>query len=635
MFDLQKTIFSLLFCTSIIAHAQYALYPRDYFQFPIKTGKRNYLSGNMGELRTNHFHGGLDIKTDQVTGLPVYASAEGYVSRIAVQHKGYGNVLYITHPNGLTTVYGHLEWFNQEISQYIKTILYKEQCNETDILVEKGALKVQKGQIVAFSGNTGSSGGPHLHWEIRDGEEHLLNPLFFNFPEIVDHEQPIINKIAIRTFGINSRIEGEFGRAEYIPIREINNHVLRFPIHAWGQLGLELCTYDKMDGTGNLYGISMIEMWVDKKKVFTHDIQRIGFEENPYINAHIDYEMAHKYKTFFQRCYVSDGNELKTYAVEKESGKININDTLTHEVMVKVVDAYRNFTLLNFKIKGTKNQQVRAATITKKSKKNRRVIPYLRHSEFENILKIECFGSRENFASLFFKTKKLKLDPAYVKNGEQVYLWDLREGLPDSVMVGNQKHRFTFEEVIPNKTAINYSSPAIDIIFPRKSVFDTLFLDLNYGDKIFSIQRPSIPLFAPVTIVLKPDFEIENKRKSAVYNLDFKKRTKFAGGIWNGNNIKFGTKIFGDFTIKTDTIPPKITYFKSIGKTQFFKMSDNLSGVQIWYGYLNGKFIVMHYEAKYNVIYTDLLDDNQLIKGDLLLGAVDNMGNWTEVKFKF
>jgi len=631
--NLKKIVFIFFSTLSLGIRAQYSVYDKDYFRFPIKPGQRNYLSGNMGELRTNHFHGGLDIKTDQRTGLPVYASADGYISRIGVQHKGYGNTLYITHPNGLTTVYGHLEWFGGEIGEYVKAFLYKEQCNETDLLIEKGKLDVVKGQIIAYSGNTGSSGGPHLHWEIRDENERLLNPLFFNFPEIIDSQQPIINKIALKTFDRESRVEGEFGRMEYIPVKEINNYVLRFPIHAWGWIGLELVTYDKMNDVGNLYGISLLELYFDKKKIFTHDIQRIGFEDNPYINAHIDYEMAHKYKTFFQRCYVSDGNELKTYKREKETGKLFINDTLLHDVSVKIVDSYRNTTTLNFKIKGTRNQVIK--TLAKTKNTPTKVISYLKHSEFENTLKIECLGNQENTASLFFKGKRFVIDPAYIKNNEQVYLWDLRMGLPDSVFAGKQKHYFTFEEIIPSNLAINYSSPQLDIAFPKKSVFDTVYLDINYRDQIFTIQRPTIPLFSPVSVTLKPDFEVLNKAKSAAYNLDYKKRGKYIGGLWVGNNIKFNTKIFGDFAIRKDTIAPRITYFKTIGKTIYFKISDNLSGVNHWYGYLNGQFILMHYETKYGIIFTDLLDDKLPIKGTMLVGAIDNMGNLTQSWFKF
>ncbi len=419
---------------------------------------------------------------------------------------------------------------------------------------------------------------------------------------------------------------------EFKPVKEINNYVLRYPIHAWGWIGLEIVAYDKMSDAGNFYGISLLEMKVDKKTVFTHDIQKIGFDENPYINAHIDYELAHKQKTFFQKCYVADGNELKTYKVDKENGKIFINDTLMHDVSVKIVDAYRNFVTLNFKIKGTKNQM--AWTQSPKSKRPKRVIPYLRHQEFENILKIECLGNSENTASLFFKSKKLILDQAYIKNNEQVFLWDLRMGLPDSVVAGKLTHYFTFKEIIPINLSINYSSPYVDILFPRKSVFDTLFLDIDYFDEVFTIHRPTIPLFSPVSITLKPDFEVINKEKAAVYNLDYKKRSRFAGGVWAGPSIKFGTKVFGDFTIKLDTVPPKITQLKTVGRTIYYKMTDNLSGIYHWYGYLNGKFLLLHYDAKYNIIFTDPQEDTY-IRGELLIGAVDNMGNATEVKFRY
>ena len=372
-----------------------------------------------------------------------------------------------------------------------------------------------------------------------------------------------------------------------------------------------------------------MEVFVDKKKIFTHDIQRISFDENPYINSHIDFEQAHKHKTFFQRCYIADGNELKTYKAEKNNGKFFISDSLTHEVTVKIVDAYRNTTTLNFKIKGTPHQ------MAKPTPKPKKVIPYLRHQEFENILKLECLGNSENTATLFFGPKKLIVDPAYTKNNEQVYLWDMRMGMPDSVQAGKMKHRFTFKEVIPSNLSINYSSKYIDIAFPKKSVFDTLFLDLDYSESVFTVHKPIVPLFAPVSITLKPEFQVENKPKTSVYNLDHRKRSKYAGGVWQGDVIKFSTKIFGDFTLLADTIPPKITYFKTVGKSKYFKMSDNLSGIYHWYAYLNDKFLLMHYEPKYNVIFTDPLDETEPIKGDLLIGAIDNMGNLTQVMFKY
>lgn len=631
--QLRLVQFFVLFIFCKIVEAQYSIYARDYFLFPIKPGQRNFLSGNMGELRTNHFHGGLDIKTDQKTGLPVYAAADGYVSRIAVQHRGYGNTIYITHPNGLTTVYAHLEWFNKEISDFITSILYEQQCNEIDYTLIPNVIKVKKGDTIAASGNTGSSGGPHLHWEIRDEEERLLNPLFFEFNEIVDRQNPIVNKIALRTLDINSRVEGEFGRVEFIPQKTLNQYELKYPIHVEGVIGLEIVSYDKMDDVANLYGVSLIEMYLDNKIIFTHDIQKIAFDENPYINSHIDYETALTKRNYFQKCYVADGNLLNTYKNMQNSGRIVVNDTLLHEVKVKITDAYRNYTTLVFKLKKSKNIKPKEKVVYQKKRKVK-AIPYLKHTEYENTLKIHSFGNESDIAFLYFKKSKVELNPSYSINNENVYLWDLRKKMPDSVVVGKSIHHFIFKEVIPSKNTINYTSENIDLIFARKTIFDTLFLDLEYKNKVFTIEKPTLPMFSPVTVVLKPDFEIVNKDKYSVYtSYGGGKRGKYAGGVWQGNNIKFSTKVLGDFVIEADSIPPKVAYFKTVGKSKYFKIGDADSGLAYWYAYLNGKFLLMHYEAKYNVIFSDP-NYHLPLKGELLIGAIDNMGNKVESKFK-
>ena len=150
-------------------------YPQDYFQSPLEIPL--ILSGTFAELRSNHFHSGLDIKTQQQSGLKVMAAASGFVSRIKVSHFGYGKALYITHPNGYTTVYAHLQNFNPEIDAYIKHRQYKNESYEIELFPKAGELLVNNGDIVAYSGNTGGSGGPHLHFEIRNKQEHPMNPM--------------------------------------------------------------------------------------------------------------------------------------------------------------------------------------------------------------------------------------------------------------------------------------------------------------------------------------------------------------------------------------------------------------------------------------------------------------------------
>ena len=164
-------------------------YPKDYFVKPLDIPL--ILSGTFGELRSNHFHSGLDIKTQQREGLNVYASAEGYVSRIKISHWGYGKALYITHPNGYTTVYGHLKKFSPTIEAYVKRHQYEKEKFQIQLFPKEDELKVTKKQVVALSGNSGGSGGPHLHYEIRDANARPTNPMLFGI-EIKDTKAPQI-----------------------------------------------------------------------------------------------------------------------------------------------------------------------------------------------------------------------------------------------------------------------------------------------------------------------------------------------------------------------------------------------------------------------------------------------------------
>ena len=167
-------------------------YPQDYFQSPLDVPLD--VSGSFGELRSNHFHSGLDFKTKGVEGLPVYAAGDGYISRIKISTFGYGKAIYITHPNGYTSVYGHLQKANGAIESFIKARQYKEQSYEVEMYLYPTELPVKKGDVIAFSGNTGGSGGPHLHFEFRNTKsEEILNPMHFGFKKIIkDERKPVI-----------------------------------------------------------------------------------------------------------------------------------------------------------------------------------------------------------------------------------------------------------------------------------------------------------------------------------------------------------------------------------------------------------------------------------------------------------
>lgn len=624
----------LLFLICFSANAQYPQYAKNYFLFPIKPGQKNYLSGSMGELRPNHFHGGLDVKTDQRTGLPVFASAQGYVSRIVISIKGYGNTVYIKHPNGLTTVYAHLEWYHGVLEKYVRKLVYEQQCNELDYVLMPNEIAVKKGDTIAYSGNSGSSGGPHLHWEIRDEDEKMMNPLFFTFPEIEDSQKPYINKFALRTLSTGARVEGEFGMLEFTPIKADGIYQCKFPVHAYGLIGLQLVAYDQMNGTGSRCGISKIELLVDGKITFVHDIQKIDFNENPLMNLHLDYHTNKNQGSYYQKCYISDGNTLNTYKTDKWKGKIAIYDTLTHTVSVRIYDSYRNFTILYFSIKGTPKQKTHLPIVLSKWRKNQKISSYMTIMDFENILKINATMPDSAPAYIYSRGEKKNLILQYKNQSTYTYLHDLRTFLPDSLVIGKLKKTFNYHSMLNPAIENNINLGIADVMFPQKSLHDTTYFQSSFANNILSIHDDSHPTIGYYQVILKTN-GVANKDKTSIYQMTGRKGMKHAGGEWIGNNIKFKTKYFGSFGLYTDTILPQISFHKKVNQTLYFKTSDNLSGITQWYGYLNGKFIFLHFDPKFHVIFTDLPSDILELKGTFLIGVVDGAGNKNEKIFTF
>ncbi|WP_165155172.1 M23 family metallopeptidase [Parabacteroides sp. ZJ-118] len=341
----------LLLIGGILAKAE-AQRLRNPLDFPI------LLSGNFGELRSNHFHSGIDFKTQGAEGKPVHAVQEGYVSRISVSPWGYGNGLYITHPDGTTTVYGHLREFSKKIADYVKARQYERESFNVDLRLTPDLLPVERDEVVALSGNTGSSGGPHLHFEVRDTEtEELLDPLDYFLDRITDTRPPKIQGIQIVPIEGKGVVNGKSGKLERKAVATKEGELtIAGKIEAWGEIGLAVKACDYMDNTTNTYGVRDITLTADSQVIFRSHLDTFSFDETRYLNSFTDYETWKERRSFYTRSFIEPGNRLR-FLESVNRGILRVDEPRTYQLAYTLADAFGNTTRLSIRIEG-KEQEI-------------------------------------------------------------------------------------------------------------------------------------------------------------------------------------------------------------------------------------------------------------------------------------
>lgn len=352
---MMKKIFALLAILLFTTIQAQPKVPEDYFGHPLDV--HLVLSGTFGELRSNHFHSGLDIKTQQREGLNVIAAAEGYVSRINVQHYGYGKAIYIQHPNGYTTVYGHLKEFSPEIEAYIKKKQYEGETYEIELFPKAGELPVTRGELVAFSGNTGGSGGPHLHFEIRDGQQRPMNPKMFGI-NIKDTQAPTINSLFAYPMDKDSHVNGSAQRQRIPLILQKDGSFKTAQLDACGDVGFGISTYDKQDGAANNNGVFKIQANLNGEQVFEINKERFSFDETRHLNQLIDYEYFANQRSRVTQLFTGPNNPLSIYRNLVNRGVLNIQNNLDYVYSIKVLDFAGNERLIRIPIKGRQIENI-------------------------------------------------------------------------------------------------------------------------------------------------------------------------------------------------------------------------------------------------------------------------------------
>ena len=510
----------------------------NYYANPVKIPL--ILSGSFAELRSNHFHSGIDIKTNGRTGVPVYSVAEGVITRIVVSPTGFGKAVYIDHPNGTTSVYGHLRAFRPDIEEYVKDYQYQNQTFRVDLQVPGDIFKVKKEELLGKSGNSGSSGGPHLHFEIRDTpSQQPLNPLNYPFP-VKDNTPPRIYSLMVVPLGKNAHVDFRSGPKIFPVVYNGENYHLRgnpiIPVS--GNIGFALHANDFFDESNNRCGIYSMQMKFNGEVYYSFRMDRFSFAESRYINSHIHYEEYILSKRRFHKTWTDPANKLSIYDFIRQNGIVEANDGGIHHVRFELTDTHGNASFLEF------NVESKSGKMAAQPQKFIRIMEHSRKNQFRSGgLKVD-FPENSFYTDIPFEYQ----------------------------MLPGKKEFFTpihaiHKETVPLHAAVRLSLKPRDIP-----------LDLQHKALFVTIDPKS-------------------EKVSAAGG-------SFSNGWVTGKIRNFGHYAVALDTIAPKIIPLSIRNNSDLTETNRirFRITDELSGITRIEGKLNGKWALFEYDAKNNLI---------------------------------
>ncbi len=529
--------------------------PQDYFDHPLKIPM--ILSGSFGELRSNHFHSGLDIKTQQREGIPIYAPADGTVTRIKVGHYGYGKALYISHPNGYSTVYAHLQKYAGEIEEFVKRTQYARESYEVEMFPDAGKLKVNRGDLIGYTGNSGSSGGPHLHFEIRDAGSRPMNPLLFGI-EIPDSKKPLVNSVVAYPLDEGAHINGSQNPEKLRLVLQKDGSYRTEGVTALGKLGFGVSTYDQQDGASNKNGVYKIVTTVNGKENFNVLFEKFSFGETRYLNRFIDYHYWMTNKSRVQKLFRQQNNPLSIITKEVDGGEVTIEEGLDTSYVIDIMDYSGNTVKIVVPLSGK------------------------------------------------------------------------------SVEISKPKDDRSTEDFIYANQATSITKGKFSIYIPADALYEDTFLNIEARGDTLIFHEDNIPIHKNISITADAsNYKKEDLDKVYLGRLNYKGDPYYNTTYRKGNTLTAKTRTFGTFTMVVDDTPPTIRPVNftdgkwiSSNKTLKVKIEDDLSGIGSYRATINGKFILMEYNYKKDVLTYDF-DDNIISEAEnnLKVNVVDNAGN--------
>lgn len=559
----------LLSSFAIEVHAQQEN-PAEIFRNPLEIPAN--FSGNYGELRSNHFHGGVDLRTGGAIGLKVHAPADGYVSRVSLSPYGYGKALYITHYNGYTTVYGHLSGYSREISAVVLSKQFETKESNVDFTLEEGILAVKCGDVVAYTGNTGSSGGPHLHYEIRESASGTpLDVLARGFIKSSDSRKPEIRRSAV--IGCDS-VSGviEFSGFKYLG--ELTSVPQRFIVAT--------DAVDRQEGTPAALAIKQYDFFLDSTKFFSLNIGEVPFEKNRYINSLIYYPHRAHGGASMIKSYVEEGNMLRDRISSENSGIVELMDTCIHKLRIEVADYAGNRSSRTYRIKLRDAQQY-----------------------------AEAREQQVSAAGLPNSSSASLADSTNAESHGQYMDW----------AITNIFHKGSLEVTVP--PAALYSSIIFDAERGKES-------GREYSE-VWQIGNRDVPLHIPVTISIACEIPDSLLSKCFIARVDRGK--EYIGGQYREGRFSAKVRNWGTYTVLADTTPPRITPALKNGavvkgESIRFTISDALSGIREYNVRIDGNWLPAFFDAKIRRLSVNLRD-GAIGKGrhKIEVEVIDNCGN--------
>ena len=526
------------------------------------------LSANFGELRIDHFHSGIDIKTQGVTGKEVVAAADGYIYRISVSPNGFGKALYMKHQSGYSTVYGHLERFTPEIDEFVKKSQYEKQSFTINLFPLPEKFTFRQGDIIAYSGNTGGSSGPHLHYEIRKTEtEEPVNPLLYDL-DVADNIRPVIERLVIYPAGNNTLINGRNSVLKMKVSGEGGKYFISSEneIRISGPAGFGIKSYDLLNDNYNKCAVYTIEMKVDSITKFRYAMDKFSFSESRYVNSHIDYEAYVREKTYYERTFVLPGDHLSAYQNVINKGIFNFTDSGNHVVEIILEDAHKNRSSLSFRVKSDRPS---APAVRKISED---VIPMVhnRSNRFraENITITIPSGAL--YDTLFFIYRKEEGTPLMYSDVHYVH------------NIFTPVHKAYSLSIKPFNVPADKKSKMV--IVQLSDDFSKTSLGGTWADDFISASAQSFGMFYVGIDTVAPDI--------------------YANGLASGADLTGRREIR-------------------------IRILDDISGIKSYEPMIDGKWALFEYDLKNNVLVYRL-DPDRITKGskhNLTLKVSDNVNN--------